>query len=153
MNRNYRYGSTSLSNIVTVDLRLQNICHEAIKVVNRRKMYCPDFGISRGFSTPDEQRELFKKGRQYDSDQGIWIKVNPGEIVTLCDGYDRLSPHQDRKAIDFFAIINGRANYEPGNLALIATAFIEAASDLDDTVEWGGNYKSLADGPHIELVG
>jgi len=134
MNRNYRYGSTSLSNIVTVNLRLQNICHEAIKVVNR-------------------QRELFKKGRQYDSDQGIWIKVNPGEIVTLCDGYDRLSPHQDRKAIDFFAIINGRANYDPGNLALIATAFIEAANNLDDTVEWGGNYKSLADGPHIELVG
>lgn len=150
--RRYKYGTTSLSNIITVNAALQNICHEALRIINRRKIDCPDFGVSRGFSTADEQRELFKQGRQYDSDQDIWIKINPSQIVTDCDGFDVLSPHQHRKAIDFFAYVDGRANYDPGNLALIATAFMEAASNLNHKVEWGGNYKSLADGPHIELV-
>lgn len=146
MNRNYAYGNSSITHIETTEPIVQKLCHQAMQVANNRKLHCPDFGISRGFSTVEEQYKLYSKGR--DS----WGRVlYPWLIVTNCDGTFTKSPHQFKLAVDFFAYIDGKADYEPANLALIATCFYEAASDLGIEIEWGGNWKSIADAPHIEV--
>lgn len=148
--RQYRYGSSSLQHISTVIPELQKVCYKAINIANSRKMHCPDFGISRGLSTPDEQFELFKQGRV--KTHSGWIVNDPGKIITNCDGYGLKSPHQYGRAVDFFAYIDGRANYEDGNIALIATCFMEAADNEGLEYDWGGNFRSISDGAHFELV-
>ncbi len=149
MNRNYQYGKTSLKNISTVEQDLQDVCHEALRIANARKMHCPDFGISHGYRSADDQFKIFMKGRKHVGD-GEYIKIGP--TFTNLDGFDKESRHQDGDAIDFFAIVDGKVNYQDGNIALVATCFFEAASNLKVNIDWGGSFKSISDGAHIELV-
>lgn len=147
MNRNYAYGCSSLAKISTVSKPLQAICHEAMKIANSRKLHCPDFGISDGLRTAEEQFKLFVKGRKSTGDDYIVI----GKVVTNCDGYEKLSIHQAAEAIDFFPLKNGKADYSHEACALVATCFFEAASNLGVEITWGGGYSSFSDAPHIEL--
>ena len=121
---------------------MQQLCHEALRIANSRKMYCPDFGISHGLRTTEEQYNLYCKGRFGST----------GGIVTNCDGVEKKSVHQFGYAIDFFPIINGQYNDEPENLALVATCFFEAAGNLGLQMDWGGSFRSISDGFHVELV-
>ncbi len=97
--------------------------------------------------TPEEQYALYLKGRD---DVGRVLYTE--QVVTNCDGYRIKSVHQSRLAVDFFAYIDGKANYEPANLALIATCFFEAASDMGIDIDWGGSWRSISDAPHIEII-
>jgi peptidoglycan L-alanyl-D-glutamate endopeptidase CwlK len=135
----YKYGKTSLANILTLDPRMYGVCHRAIYLMNRRKLEGTDLGISSGRRTAIEQNVLWQQGR-----------TTPGEIVTHRDGYIVESTHQSGMAVDFFAYVNGRANYDPGNLAMIAMCFAEAATEHDLMWSWGGNFKSIIDCAHIE---
>jgi peptidoglycan L-alanyl-D-glutamate endopeptidase CwlK len=103
-------------------------------IANARKLYCPDFGISCGKRSTTIQMQLFKEGK------------------SNCDGITNISKHQYGFAIDFFAYVDDKANYDAGNMALIATCFMEAAAELGHEVNWGGNFGSISDSPHIELV-
>lgn len=148
--RNYYYSERSLAVLATVKPELRWLAHDAIGIANKRKLYCPDFGISSGFRTAEEQFELFKKGRAFA--YGEWKITDLEAVITNCDGYDVKSAHQSGYALDFFAYVDGKANYEPCNLALIATCFFEAASDLGLNIDWGGSFKSICDAPHIEII-
>ena len=143
MNRNYAYSTTSIGHIKSTEPVVQELCNRAIKIANERKLYCPDFGISSGHRTTAEQYSLFCIGRFGDE--------NP--TVTNCDGTDKMSSHQSGLAIDFFAInsVTGREDYRPESLALVATCFFEAASDMGIDADWGGSYRSFSDAPHIEV--
>ena len=66
-------------------------------------------------------------------------------------------------ALDFYAYIHGKASWEHKHLAMVATAFFQAASELGYRIEWGGLWKrkkpKLIDGipygwdmPHIQLI-
>ncbi len=132
--RNYEYGKSSLQNIGSVSITLQTLCYKALEIANRRKLHCPDFGISCGKRTRMEQIIMFKEGK------------------SKCDGINTISAHQYGFAIDYYAYVDGEANYDPGNLALIATCFQEAAFNMGIVIKWGGNFASIADCPHIELV-
>ena len=74
------------------------------------------------------------------------------------DGYDKIGKHQSGKALDFYAYINGAASWAPIHLAMVATAFLQAASILGYKIQWGGLWPSKARGmygwdmAHIELV-
>jgi hypothetical protein len=146
--RGYKYSPNSLRKIQTTVPELQELCEKAIHIANTRKMFCPDFGISRGYSSAEEQFELYKKGRQLLD--GKWVKT--GTIVTNCDGAIHLSKHQSKKAIDFYAYVNKRADYTNANISYIVTCFFEAATDMRINIDWGGSFKSISDGAHIELV-
>jgi peptidoglycan L-alanyl-D-glutamate endopeptidase CwlK len=134
-----KYGRTSLGNIKTLDNRMYSVCHAAIAVMNRRKIGRPDFGISSGRRTAVQQNILWQQGRTV-----------AGPIITYRDGYEIESTHQSGMAVDFFAYIDGRADYDPGNLALIALCFAEGANALDLKWKWGGNFPSFFDGAHFE---
>lgn len=141
MNRNYQFGNASIANIATTEPIMQKLCHEALRIANRRQLYCPDFGISAGLRTAEEQHDLYQSGR-----------TKAGKILTHCDGYQIQSVHQTGLAVDFYAYVDGKINYDICNLALIATCFFEAASNLEINVDWGGSFRSISDLPHFEII-
>jgi len=149
MNRKYKYGKSSLAKIDTTSEMMQEVCHEAMRIANLRKMHCPDFGISYGLRTKHEQFELYRLGREFDGFK--WYVKNKSKVVTYRDGSTFKSTHQSGLAVDFFAYIDGKENYEPENMALIATCFMEAAENLGHRFEWGGSFKSISDSGHFEL--
>jgi len=157
MNRNYRFSNSSLKNISTLSKPLQEICFDGLEIANKRKVYCPDFSIVRGLTTAEKQFELFKKGRVAD-ENGIWRIEDPSKVVTNCDGKEKISDHQKTDwfglslAFDFACWIDGKSNYEDHHMALVATCFFEAASNIGYVIDWGGNYRSISDGSHISLV-
>jgi peptidoglycan L-alanyl-D-glutamate endopeptidase CwlK len=134
-----RYGKTSLANIATLEVLMQAVCHAAIEIMNSRKLKQIDFGISSARRTAMEQNNKWQQGR-----------TTPGLIITYRDGYEVESTHQTGWAVDFFAYLEGRANYDAGNLALIALCFAEAAQAHYLQWEWGGNFTSIFDGAHFE---
>jgi peptidoglycan L-alanyl-D-glutamate endopeptidase CwlK len=134
-----KYGKTSLANIATLEAPMQEVCLKAIGIMNRRHIDPLDFGISSGRRTAIEQSVKWHQGR-----------TTPGPIITYRDGYIVESTHQSGMAVDIFAYIDGAANYDAGNLALIAMCFAEAADSLDLKWKWGGNFTSIFDGAHLE---
>lgn len=148
--RNYKLGKGSLSKLATTEPVVQELVKYTLQhVINKRKLHCPDFSITYGKRTQREQFDLYMIGRKRIADNEYKVV---GTTVTNCDGIIRRSAHQSGLAIDFCAWVDGKANFDAGNLALIATAFLEAAQELGIQIEWGGNYNSISDGCHIEVV-
>ena len=148
MNRHHHYGKRSERVKKSTSTPMQQVCDRAMLIANSRKLHCPDFGLTRGFSTAEEQFELFKKGR--DNNGRI---IFSGLVVTYCDGYDILSAHQSGNAIDIVPIDeHGKADWSDLAIMYVMTCFMEAASDLGYEIDWGGSFKSISDGCHIELI-
>lgn len=98
--------------------------------------------------TSEEQFGLFKQGRTMGTD-GKWYIQDKAKIVTNVDGSDVLGPHNYKpsRAIDVAVVDNQSGKYlwddryyEP--LGAIAVRY---------GLEWGGNWKSIKDMPHIQV--
>lgn len=157
MNRGYKPSPRSQGFIDTLAPPLQEIIVEGFYIANTRKLYCPDFSITRGFETASGQFELYKKGRFCHEESQEWFVGDPSKVVTQCDGYEQISDHQQTdingKAFAFdFAAWVGKTDYQDSNMALIATVFFEAASNQGTVIDWGGNFRSISDGSHISLI-
>lgn len=135
--RGYYLSKKSLQNISGVDPRLIEISKLAITLT------LVDYGHDKyaGKRTAETQYELFRKGK------------------SRADGTIIKSYHQTGKAIDFYAYVDGRATWEPKYMAMVATAFLQAASILGYPVEWGGLWSKKGkidiygwDMPHIQLL-
>jgi len=72
--------------------------------------------------------------------------------MSQCDGYVKISNHQHGKALDFYAYVKGKASWDKLHLAMVATAFLQAASILGYKLRWGGLWKNFKDMPHVELI-
>jgi len=120
----------SKANMCCVDERLIRIAHRAIQITRI------DFGISNtgGIRSAKAQNKLFKEGK------------------SKADGYDKTSKHQEGKALDVYAWVNGSASWEKEYLAQVACAFLQAANELQIKIQWGGLWKNFEDLPHFELV-
>jgi peptidoglycan L-alanyl-D-glutamate endopeptidase CwlK len=122
-----------------IDNQLDMVFREAIKVSPI------DFGIPGhgGLRTDGEQNELFVKG------------------LSKCDGFEIRSNHQDGKALDFYAFVNGKASWRPHHLSMVAVAIMATAnrlyseSEINIKLKWGGEFGSDEldgwDKPHIEI--
>ena len=113
-----------------VDPRLIEISDLAISITKI------DFGHPEhsGMRSAEEQFELFKIGR------------------SKADGYKKLSRHQTGLALDFYAFVDGKASWDKEHLAMVACAFLQAASILGYQLEWGGLWRSFQDYPHVQLL-
>jgi peptidoglycan L-alanyl-D-glutamate endopeptidase CwlK len=67
--------------------------------------------------------------RQYE----IFVAGN-----SMCDGVKRKSKHQSGKALDFYAFVNGSASWKHSHLAMVAVAYLQAASMLGYKLSYGG---------------
>ncbi len=125
----YSFSKKSIQRREGVDPRLIEISDLAITISTI------DFGIPSdgGIRTTERQAALCAEG------------------LSKCDGYKNKSYHQSGKALDVYAYIDGHASWQREHLALVATAMLQAASQLGHKLEWGGHWPW--DMPHFQLSG
>ena len=87
-----------------------------------------------GLRTAEQQHVLFLQG------------------ASELDGYDHASNHQSGHAVDLVAYVNGEPNWERGYLAIVAASILQAAIELNVSIDWGGLWSDFVDAPHFELT-
>lgn len=97
---------------------------------------------------PEEQFELFKKGRVLDIN-GHSMKIDHTKIVTNCDGINVLSPHNyyPSRAID--VVVINKEDHKAYWEADLYEPLLIIANNLE--LVSGGSWKSIKDWPHIEV--
>ncbi|MDK1707834.1 M15 family metallopeptidase [Serratia marcescens] len=109
---------------------LQGVNPALIAVVRRALELSPvDFGITEGLRTIERQREM----------------VRTGKSQTL------KSRHLTGHAVDVVAYLGANISWEWKYYEQIAAAFKQAGKELWTVIEWGGDWKTLKDGPHFQL--
>ncbi|WP_432473743.1 M15 family metallopeptidase [Amphritea sp. HPY] len=128
MAKSYKLSRRSNSRLNTVHPNLRRVIRRAIEITKI------DFGIppDGGLRTADRQHELFLKK------------------VSKCDGFHKKSYHQSGNAVDVYAYVDGKASWDEEHLAMVAAAVLQAASELQISIEWGGLW-DYTDMPHFQL--
>ena len=103
-----------------------NTCHPVIVAVMLKAIMYQDFSIIHGQRTPEEQFELFKKGRQIN-EQGEWVIYDKDLVVTYKDGTEKKSKH----------------NYEPQSMAVDVAPWPTLWEDKGKMYELGGVIKTV----------
>lgn len=120
----FRFSARSIANLdVHPDLR---------RVANRALQISPlDFIVVDGGRTIEEQR----------------MYVRTGKSKTM------KSRHLGGFALDFVAWFGGKVSYKWEHMKAVAGAFKKAGDELlgPGRIEWGGDWKTFRDGPHIQL--
>ncbi|ENZ5479592.1 endolysin [Serratia marcescens BIDMC 44] len=123
MTANFRFSPRSEKN-------LQGVNPALVSVVRRALELSPvDFGITEGLRTMERQHEM----------------VRTGKSQTL------KSRHLTGHAVDVVAYLGTNISWEWKYYEQIAAAFKQAGKELGTVIEWGGDWKSLKDGPHFQL--
>ena len=118
-----KFSERSKAKLQGVDLRLVKVAEIALQ----RSPF--DFGITEGLRTAERQKQL----------------VAEGKSQTL------RSRHLLGRAIDFVVYINGKPNWDLDNYQKVAQVFKQVAAEEGIEIEWGGDWKTFKDGPHIQL--
>lgn len=120
---NFKFSQRSENN-------LKGVNPDLVKIVRRALQLSPvDFGITEGLRTVERQRQLVAAGMSQTMN----------------------SRHISGHAVDVFAYPTSTGSWEWKYYEQIATAFKQAAKELNIPVEWGGDWKTLKDGPHFQL--
>jgi peptidoglycan L-alanyl-D-glutamate endopeptidase CwlK len=110
--------------------RLKGVHPDLVRVVELALTYSPhDFTITEGLRTVARQRELKAAGASQTMN----------------------SRHITGHAIDFAVLVGGKVRWDWPLYGQVAEAFKRASKELNVPIIWGGDWKSLMDGPHIEL--
>lgn len=110
--------------------RLVGVHSELVAIVERAIELTPvDFKITEGLRSVTRQKELFAaKATQ---------TMN--------------SRHLTGHAVDVVALVGGSVRWDWPLYGRIAAAFKQAALERGSPIMWGGDWKTLKDGPHFEL--
>ena len=115
-------------------MNLEGVHPDLVKVVQLAAQKCEsesfDFCLTDGCRTMEEQIEFVKTGKS----------------KTL------KSRHLGGYAVDYVGLVRGRATYDRDVMRAIAEVFKDAALELDIEIEWGGDWTSFVDMPHIQLT-
>lgn len=146
-----KFSERSLKNLQTVHQDLQKIMHYAIQTI--------DFAVIYGYRTEEQQFNLFKRGRKLINDE--WVIVDKKRIVTYKDGKIEKSKHQLRLAVDIVPYFpeyphirwsdHKAFHYLAGHVLGIAH-MLRRYGDIDNDIEWGGQWKSLVDLVHFQIA-
>ena len=110
---------------------LKGVNPDLVRVVRRALVLSPiDFGIIEGLRTKERQRKLVASGASQTMN----------------------SRHIGGFAIDFLAYPTPTGSWDFKYYKQIADAFKQAAAELGVPIEWGGDWRTLRDGPHIQLT-
>lgn len=110
--------------------RLSGVHPALVAVVRAAILRSPvDFMITEGLRSPERQAAL----------------VRAGASRTL------RSRHLTGHAVDVAALVDGRIRWDWPLYPRIAAAFKAAARDQGAALVWGGDWRTLRDGPHFEL--
>lgn len=136
----YKFSKRSRDNLSTASINLQKLFNEVIKEV--------DCTVICGHRSPEEQFELFKKGRENKNFK--WVVVDKSKVVTNIDGRAKKSNHNylPSRAVDVVPYPldwNDIAAFK--KLGEVAK---RKAKELGIKISWGGDWQSLKDYPHFE---
>lgn len=110
--------------------RLAGVHADLVKVVSRAMEVTEvEFVITEGVRTLARQKQL----------------VAAGASQTL------KSRHLSGHAVDLAAVVAGQVRWDWPLYDKLAKAMKAAAAELKVPLEWGGDWKSLRDGPHFQL--
>ncbi|CAB3856415.1 hypothetical protein LMG3410_02049 [Achromobacter aegrifaciens] len=126
---NFQLCQRSLTRLVGVHPRLV----EVVKLAIQRTAV--DFTVVEGVRTAERQRELVAKGASQT--QNSLHRKQP-------DGYGH--------AVDLAPLVGGAIPWkEWQHFADLAAVVKACAAELGVPVEWGGDWKTLKDGPHFQI--
>lgn len=113
-----------------VDPRLRGVIEAAMAEAGE------GWRITEGMRSKERQAQLYAQGR-----------TAPGNIVTNTMN----SQHLTGNALDVALIENGQANWDFDRYRQFNNIVQRIANERGVPVTWGGNFKSLRDGPHFQL--
>ncbi|MBE5250957.1 M15 family metallopeptidase [Mixta mediterraneensis] len=119
----YKFSKRSENNLVGVNADLVKIVRLALTLTT------VDFGITEGLRSRERQKQLLAQGKSQTMN----------------------SRHITGHAVDVVAYLGSQVSWEWKYYEQIASAFKAAAAELNIPVEWGGDWKTLKDGPHFQL--
>ena len=101
--------------------------------------------------TPEEQFDLYKKGRTLNDKTKIWEITDRSKVVTFVDGVNDVGKHNTYPAQAFDVAIQNPQDDFIWDTKLPQWGFmIKAAKQLE--LENGGSWKKFKDYPHFETV-
>lgn len=112
-----------LSRMEGVDARLVAIVKRAAEITEVQ------FMVTEGLRTKERQKQLVASGASQTMD----------------------SRHIIGQAVDVAAVVNGEVRWDWPLYPRIAKAFKAAATEQGKRITWGGDWKSLRDGPHFQI--
>lgn len=119
----YQFGTRSKERLKGVHPDLVRVMEEAIK----GSPY--DFSITEGLRTTERQKEL------YDAKKSLTLQ----------------SRHLTGHAVDIAVFIDGKVTWEFEAYRKVAEHIKSVAVTLKVPLIWGGEWRTLKDGPHFEL--
>lgn len=119
----FRLSERSLKRLAGVHPRLVALVREAAALTP------VDFMVTEGLRTPSRQSALVKAGASRT----------------------HRSRHLTGHAVDVAALVDGQVRWDWPLYPRIAAAFKAAAARQGTPIVWGGDWKTLRDGPHFEL--
>ena len=110
--------------------RMAGVNRDLVRVVRLAITRSPlDFSITEGLRTVERQKELVAQKKS----QTMKSRHIVGEAVDIC------------------VLIDGKANWDFENYRKVADVFKACAWELGVTITWGGDWKTLVDGPHFQI--
>jgi len=148
------FGNRSKERLATAHEDLQKVFNEVVKDF--------DCSIIFGHRTPEEQFELYKKGRELID--GNWVKT--GNVVTYMDGYNKKSKHNysPSKAVDVMPYPIDWTDYDKmkcfGGFVLGIAAKLKREGVIQNDIVWGADWDgdwnlkehTLIDYPHFQIA-
>lgn len=151
-----RFGHKSMNNVTSLERDIQIILMEAIKYF--------DFSVVGGKRTPEEQNDLWAKGRTLKDNgdprnRDHWKVTMEKDIVTRCDGYGTKSNHQAEpkgKAVDIVPFpsmwTDKNKQHELAGVIKVTQERLLQEGKITSTLEWGFELWGW-DLPHFQLRG
>ena len=89
---------------------------------------------------------------RFEISEGLRTKARQAELVKAGKSQTQNSRHLTGHAIDIVILnTDGSANWSFDRYKSVADVFKREASRLGIKITWGGDWKTLRDGPHFEL--
>jgi peptidoglycan L-alanyl-D-glutamate endopeptidase CwlK len=130
MPKGFKLSARSLS-------RLDGVHPDLVKVVKRAiELSDIDFMVTEGVRSKDRQQQLVAAGASQTTRSRHLPTAN--KCGVSC-------------AVDLAAMVGNEVRWDWPLYATLAKAMKAAAKELAVPIEWGGDWKSLKDGPHFQL--
>lgn len=119
----YKFSERSLRNLKGVDEKLINLMIEVLSISLH------DFGITEGLRTREKQKEYVRAGKSQTMD----------------------SYHLKGKAVDIVVYKDKKVTWDLKYYKEIADMVKKIAVEKGLKITWGGDWKTLVDGPHFQI--
>lgn len=119
----YKFSNRSLNNLKGVDMKLVDLMTEVLQ----KSPY--DFGITEGLRTLEKQKEYVRAGKSQTMN----------------------SYHLNGRAVDIVVYKDGKVTWDLKYYKEIADIVKDTAAKKGLKITWGGDWKTLVDGPHFQI--